>query len=64
VNDQYSGIDILNQTGLSVGGYFLGYMLAPDAGWTGTYATLGASAAQFCLQSRTVTISGDVFKLE
>lgn len=64
VNDQFSGIDILIQSGLSVGGYFLGYLLAPDANWAGTYGSIGASAAQFCLQSRTVTISGDVFKLE
>ena len=64
INDQLSGIDILIQTGLSIGGYLIGGLLAPDANYLGTFASLGASAAQFCLQSRTVRISGDVFKLE
>jgi len=64
VNDKLSGIDILIQSGLSVGGYLIGMLFAPDTAYIGTFGSLGASTAQFCLQSRTVTISGDVFKLE
>ena len=64
VNDQLSGIDILIQSGLGLGGYLFGSLLAPDVYSASAYGTLGASAAQFCLQSRTVTISGDVFRLE
>ena len=64
INDQLSGIDILIQTGLSIGGYLLGAMLSPNADYAGVYGTMGASAAQFFVQSRTVTVRGDVFKLE
>ena len=64
VNDQYGGIDILIQMGLGVGGYLLGYFISPDPKYAGVTGSLGASTAQFFLQSRTVTVSGDVFKLE
>jgi hypothetical protein len=63
VKDQYNGIDILLNIGLSAGGYLLGTMLGGSDVYMATIAgSIGSSAAVFFLQSRTVTLSGDVFK--
>lgn len=62
--DQLSGIDILIQAGLGIGGYLIGALLSSDPTYSAVYGTIGGSVMQFFVQSRTVTVSGDVFRLE
>jgi hypothetical protein len=65
ITDEFSGTDILLQIGLGAGGYVVGSLLAgPDPYVSSAAGTAGASVAQFFLQSRTVTLSGDVYSLE
>ncbi len=64
INDKFGGIDILIQFGIGAGGYLIGALIAPDPRLSASYGSIGVSIGQLILQSRTVTISGDIVKID